>query len=673
MRIGQSCVTGFLHREFLRLYLRLPILIITLIVSTKLAFANCETAEIGCAILRESPPPRDGSGAKALSMTQDGRRIVGTYLIDNLKHVYVWSDGRAFGLDGREAFGISGDGSRVVGSRNLASDSSLTEAMLWDNGIAISLGSLSADTNISLARGISFDGNTIIGEATDASGLRKAVRWRWQEGAFIISKLAEFDSSKESAAFGISGDGKVIVGRAGSQGVRNIAVRWLTDGRIESLGGLTSNYGSTALGTSWNGSIIVGRSYIDSAFERAFRWDASTSQIENLGTLTGYTDSAASAVSGNGDVIVGASWGGEHGRVAFRWTRATGMQNLNTLLTHAGVDMTGIFLSEASAISRNGRLILVNSFERAYLVSYIDQTTAGITTPDALASSGREAANERASAMVDMQALFNVLLLEDQRLRPSNQIRAFLMSGSLVGGVGGRYYSGENVILRLGLAAARADGSAIDVSRALIASSAAQYFVEMDGLRPFIEMGGQFAPDTQLTIHRSYANGARRVNVAGHGTSTLAYAYARLGSGYDLTAQSEFALWVELGRQAMRSYAYAEALMGNPFNATSSGGRDTQSVAKLRAQFTTALSDEIEATIWGAKAAAFDRTSTVRLNIVGFDASPPTLKAFAWAEYGARLSYALSKETKFDVFALGQRGEQIKARLHLGVAGRMNF
>jgi probable HAF family extracellular repeat protein len=606
-------------------------------------------------------------------MTQNGTRIVGSYLIEGLKHTYVWSDGRPYGLDGRDAFGISGDGTRIVGSRSFASDPSLTEAMLWENGIGIVLGSLSQQNINSLARGISHDGRLIIGEAADENGLRKAVSWSVTNGRVLITKLAELDTGKEPSAFGISGDGRVIVGRAGFQGVRNIAVRWISDGTMENLGGFTTTYGSTALGSNWDGSVVVGRSYIDSAFERAFRWDAATRQMENLGTLNGYTDSAAYAVSGDGDVIVGSSWGGPLGRVAFRWTRATGMQDLNTLLVRAGVNMTGISLSEASAISRGGRLILVNSFERAYLVSYIDNVTAGITTPDALASSGREAANERASAMIDMQALSNVLLLEDQRLRPSNQMRAFLMSGSLVGGVGGRYYNGENLILRLGLAAARADGSAIYVRRALIASGAAQYFVEMDGLRPFIEFGGQFAPDTQLTIHRSYANGARSVNVAGRGTGTLAYAYARLGAGYDLTAQSEFALWAELGRQVMRSYAYAEALMGNPFNATSSGGRDTQSVAKLRAQFTTAMSDEIEATLWGAKAAAFDRTSTVRLNIVGFDASPPTLQAFRWAEYGARLSYALNKETKIDLFAHGQRGEEIKSRLHLGVAGRMSF
>lgn len=637
------------------------------------AIANCTTAELGCAILTESLPPSDGTNVKALGMTQNGTRIVGSYLIEGLKHTYVWSDGRPYGLNGRDAFGISGDGTRIVGSRSFAVDPSLTEAMLWENGIGIELGSLSQQNINSLARGISHDGRLIIGEAADENGLRKAVSWSVTNGRVLITKLAELDTAKESSAFGISGDGRVIVGRAGFQGVRNIAVRWMSDGTIENLGGFTTTYGSTALGSNWDGSVVVGRSYIDSAFERAFRWDAATRQMENLGTLTGYTDSAAYAVSGNGDVIVGSSWGGPLGRVAFRWTRATGMQDLNTLLVRAGVDMTGISLSEASAISRDGRLILVNSFQRAYLVSYVDNVTAGITTPDALTSSGREAANERASAMVDMQALSNVLLLEDQRLRPSNQMRAFLMSGSRVGGVGGRYYNGENVILRLGLAAARADGSAIDVTRALIASGAAQYFLEMDGLRPFIEIGGQFAPDTQLTIRRSYRNGAGSVNVAGHGTGTLAYAYARLGMGYDITVQSELALWAELGRQAMRSHGYNEPLQGNPFNATSSGGRDTQSVMKLRAQFTTGLSEDIEATVWGAKAAAFDRTSTVRLNIVGFDASPPSLEAFRWAEYGARLSYALNKETKIDVFAHGQRGEEIKSRLHLGLAGRMTF
>lgn len=634
------------------------------------ALATCSSAELGCAVLIETPPPRDGSDAKGLSMSQDGTRIVGFYLVNAFKRAYVWSDRISYGLDGREAFGISGDGLRIVGSRNL--DMGVTEAMLWENGIATHLGGLSSDVN-SLARSISNDGHLIIGESVDDNGLRKAVKWSVERGQVTITKLAELDSARESSAFGISGDGNVIVGRAGQLTIRNTAVRWLSNGRVEDLGGLTNNYSSTALNANWDGSVIVGRSSVADSNDHAFRWDAGTRRMLDLGTVTGYVSSAATAVNGTGDVIIGTSWGGPNGRVAFRWTQQTGMQDLNSLLIRAGVDMTGIYLSEASAISRNGRLILANSPDRAYLVSYIDNVVAGITTPTALSDSGREAADQRARAMIGVQSLANTLLMDDERLQASSQLRSFIMGGSLAAGMSARYYNGEDMVVRMGFAAARDEARQIDVNRALIASAAAQYFITHDHSRPFMEAGVQLAPDSDLTIQRSYANGARMITVSGHGRATMAYIYGRLGIAHDLTKETELALWVERGRQSLHSQGYIEGLAGNPFNAESSPGRDGMSIAKFRAQVTTLLRDDIEVTLWIARASGFARSSTVRLNIVGYQGADPALASFRWHEFGARLSYALTATTKVDIFAQGHQGGVIGHALHLGIAGRMVF
>lgn len=634
------------------------------------AFATCGSAELGCAVLTETPPPRDGDNAKGLAMSQDGTRIAGFYLVNGLKHAYAFSDRNAFGLDGRDAYGISGDGTRIVGSRNL--ESAATEAMLWQNGIAFRLGSLTTDIN-SLARSISHDGRLIIGEATDENGLRKAVRWLVDDGHIAISKLFELDPARESSAFGISGDGNVIVGRIGLANASNAAARWLRDGTVEDLGGLTSNYSSTALNANWDGSVVVGRSSTADSNDHAFRWDAVTRRMQDLGTVTNYVSSAATAVSGNGDVIVGMSWGGPDGRVAFRWTQKSGMQDLNRLLTRAGVDMTGIFLSEASAISRNGRLILANSPERAYLVSYIDDVVAGITTPNALSASGRDAANQRAATMISLQALTNTLLMDDEPLRASTQIRGFIIGGSLAAGMSARYYNGQNTIIRVGLAAARDEARQIDVTRALIASASAQYLIELQSTRPFIEMGGQLAPDSDLTIRRSYANGARMITVSGHGRGTMGYIYARFGLSHALTKDSELALWIERGHQRLYSRGYAERLSGNPFNAESSAGQDGLSIAKLRAQFTAALQENLEMTLWIARASGFSRGSTVRLQIVGYQGADPDLPTLRWREYGARLSYAVSRSTKIDLFAQGHQGSLAGHAFHLGIAGRMAF
>ena len=74
---------------------------------------------------------------------------------------------------------------------------------------------------------------------------------------------------------------------------------------------------------------------------------------------------------------------------AFRWTAATGTKDLNTLLANAGVNMSGITLFNAVAISANGQFITGDgtfdggATNHAYLVRYDDGAggvIAGITT-----------------------------------------------------------------------------------------------------------------------------------------------------------------------------------------------------------------------------------------------------------------------------------------------------
>jgi probable HAF family extracellular repeat protein len=79
----------------------------------------------------------------------------------------------------------------------------------------------------------------------------------------------------------------------------------------------------------------------------------------DLGTLGG-SNSGALGVSADGSVVVGYSNYDGNNNVghAFRWTTATGMKDLNTLLANAGVNMTGITLASATAVSGNGQFII---------------------------------------------------------------------------------------------------------------------------------------------------------------------------------------------------------------------------------------------------------------------------------------------------------------------------
>jgi len=81
---------------------------------------------------------------------------------------------------------------------------------------------------------------------------------------------------------------------------------------------------------------------------------AANPQMTDLGTIGGATGNFfAEAVTPDGTVVVGASvYPGSGGnRDAFYWTQALGMQDLNTLLKNAGVNVTGIDLINAAGVS----------------------------------------------------------------------------------------------------------------------------------------------------------------------------------------------------------------------------------------------------------------------------------------------------------------------------------
>ena len=94
----------------------------------------------------------------------------------------------------------------------------------------------------------------------------------------------------------------------------------------------------------------------------------------DLGTLGG-TNSWASAVSATGKIIVGTSEiTGNSTYDAFRWTQATGMQDLNTLLANAGVNMSGIQFNMPTAFPRTACISQAMDFSPA-LPKPISSTT----------------------------------------------------------------------------------------------------------------------------------------------------------------------------------------------------------------------------------------------------------------------------------------------------------
>ena len=83
-------------------------------------------------------------------------------------------------------------------------------------------------------------------------------------------------------------------------------------------------------------------------------------------------------MSGDGSAIVGHAMPTTSAiaKRAYRWTSVTGMQDLNNLLSRAGVDMTGISL-QVSGVSENGKVMFgLGNFPDAMGMPYIAQIDA---------------------------------------------------------------------------------------------------------------------------------------------------------------------------------------------------------------------------------------------------------------------------------------------------------
>jgi probable HAF family extracellular repeat protein len=260
-----------------------------------------------------------------------------------------------------------------------AAQPSLAQRLIW-------LGTLGGDW--SEAYGVSADGSVVVGWARNAAGQRRAFRWTAAGGMQDLGTLG----GGESWAWGVSADGSVVVGWARNAAGQNRAFRWTAAGGMQDLGTLGRRWerglwrfrrwlrggrlgsqrrraaaclsldgggwdagprhaaggdGSGAYGVSADGSVVVGWAHNAAGQWRAFRWTAAGG-MQDLGTLGGDW-SEASGVSADGSVVVGWAQNAAGLSRAFRWTAAGGMQDLGTL----GGDW-----SEALGVSADGSVVV---------------------------------------------------------------------------------------------------------------------------------------------------------------------------------------------------------------------------------------------------------------------------------------------------------------------------
>jgi probable HAF family extracellular repeat protein len=246
----------------------------------------------------------------------------------------------------------------------------------------------------SVVNGISADGSTVVGRATDSTVARRAIRWTRDEGMLDLGVLA---GATRAEAIAVNADGSVVVGISddGVQGGFRRAFLWTRTGGMRDLGTLPGGTTSSAAAVNADGTVVVGTAATANG-SRAFRW-TEVEGMQDLGVLPLPGEGAASngsGVSSDGSVIAGSSSILDpQSAHLFRWTTAGGMEDLGVLPNSYGY-------VRATAISGDGSTIVGYDLEvfpsneqyairwtRAAGIELLDDPKQGLSASTAVAVS----------------------------------------------------------------------------------------------------------------------------------------------------------------------------------------------------------------------------------------------------------------------------------------------
>lgn len=311
--------------------------------------------------------PGGVTGSAAFGVSSDGSVVVGQSFATSGLTAVRWENGLLSSLPdlpGGETFGtaaaVNRDGTIVVGTSKGPIE--FNEVVIWTNGVVTGYGDLPGGRYASTGTGISASGNVFCGGGESGSGT---------EGFRVVNGLMTGLGDISGGAFyskanDVSADGTIIVGISRGVTPEYEAVRWV-NGSLARLGKLPGgNDYSNAEGISADGTVIVGWSGSTAAgvgsFYEAFRWQNNV--MQGLGDLPGGVfASEAYAASGDGSVVVGRSRTDE-GWEAFIWDAADGeMRRLQDVLVNEyNLNLTGWLLTRANDISDDGLTIVGEGF-----------------------------------------------------------------------------------------------------------------------------------------------------------------------------------------------------------------------------------------------------------------------------------------------------------------------
>ena len=651
------------------------------------------------------------------------------------------------------ALGISADGSVIVGgtsTNGIFDYNQVQQGATPGNGHAVrytaalgavDLGALNGPTGQSVAVGTSADGAVVVGNSSRDTGFVNI------DPAFNpnFPVIAHLVTTTDAVRWDVT---NATMGAFTTTDLGHLPDRE----RVDSLPDQYADLGySAATAVSADGSTVVGFGNAANPDgsnpypqPHALLWARGGSGAQDLGVLPNLTSSKATAVSGDGAIVVGYAYGAvgfdpvtmqqvvyegpnsagiSSETRAFRWTTATGMRDLNTLLTNAGVSLGGGVLLTATAISADGSLIAGqavaagapgNSNVAGYVARYIDAAVAappappttpttptppttpttpttptepttptgpttpiaGLTTPASVQASVDQLARARTRLLVQSRGFLSPITDDADPFLAPTQAHAFVAGDDVNGGFRGRLNGPKDLTLLGGVSWGSQSYGSVRENGVTSGTVALRWAPALfRGSRPFLEAGYSASHGDGVKFARTYANGDGEATGVGGSSTNASEVYGRAGWVWTPAPADQFGVYAEYGRQRQSFAAYVEPLStGNPFEAHVAGDQARQDVARAGLRYSH---DPLHGLTWGLNAAVghgFDADPGLEVAIPGVGAlTPQSASGPTWFEYTARLGYGLGERVTVGAFVTGVAGAVVGSHARPGLDVRLRF
>jgi hypothetical protein len=302
-----------------------------------------------------------------------------------------------------------------------------------------------------------------------------------------------------------------------------------------------------------------------------------------------------------------------------------------------------------------------------------DYALVAYTTWDSVQGSANRLAAQRNAIITHLGGTANLLLGALQPIDAGTGIAPIVAFGSSLVGVNGRAEIGQGFSVAGGLAFVSQSYAGASFRGALVGGSLRYVSPTEAPFRVFGEFGAWAAPGLGFTFTRTYENLGEDVMAQGTAEGSILGLYGRLGGIYSVNARNDVALAVTLAHTSLRVGAYAEALTPeNPFPMAVQASVNRSTSVKVSAEWTTTLTDRLDATIMAGVGHGFGGTA-LNTEVLWVGAVEGMAPNGTFVEYGARLGWALNPTTTIDAFVTGTAGRGIGNHTQIGGAMRLAF